>query len=83
MYGETKIALENEKLVVRYGPNFTGDLQHWNYDTFRVTWRDPMQGKSFVTFRLNRQGKVESVNIENLSEFTRVPERTGPSITSR
>ena len=33
-----------------------------------------MQGKGFVNFRLNTQGKVEVVNIENLSEFTRVPE---------
>ena len=26
MYGETKVSLENEKLVIRFGPNFTGDL---------------------------------------------------------
>lgn len=74
MYGEAKVVLENQKLVIRFGPNFTGDLQHWHYDTFRVTWRDPMQGKGMVNFRLNTQGKVDQVHIENLSEFTRVPE---------
>ena len=82
MYGETKVALENEKLVVHFGPNFTGDLQHWNYDTFRVVWRDPMQGKSFVNFRLNNQGKVEVVNIDGISEFTRVPEPANKALTS-
>jgi CubicO group peptidase (beta-lactamase class C family) len=82
MYGETKVALENEKLVIHFGPNFTGDLQHWHYDTFRVTWRDPMQGKGFVNFRLNTQAKVDVVNIENLSEFTRVPEPPKKPLTS-
>jgi CubicO group peptidase (beta-lactamase class C family) len=81
MYGESKVAIENAKLVIRFGPNFTGDLQHWNYDTFRVTWRDPMEGKGFVNFRLNTQGKVELVNIEGISEFTRVTEPTGPVST--
>ena len=82
MYGETKVTLENNKLVLRFGPNFTGDLQHWHYDTFRVVWRDPMQGKGFVNFRLNTQAKVEVINIENLSEFTRVPEPATKTMTS-
>jgi hypothetical protein len=34
MYGESKVSLENSKLVVHFGPNYTGDLEHWNYDTF-------------------------------------------------
>jgi CubicO group peptidase (beta-lactamase class C family) len=74
MYGESKVAFENEKLVLHIGPNFTGDLQHWNYDTFRVIWRDPMQGKGFVNYRLNTQGQADAINIEGLAEFTRVPE---------
>ena len=82
MYGETKVSFENQKLVVRFGPNFTGDLSHWHYDTFRVTWRDQVQGKAFVTFRLNRQGKADVVNIENLSEFTRVAEPVSKSVSS-
>jgi CubicO group peptidase (beta-lactamase class C family) len=83
MYGETKVAFENQKLVVRFGPNFNGDLQHWHYDTFRVTWRDPMQGKGFVSFRLNAQGKADVVSIENLSEFTRVAEPVSKSVSSK
>ena len=82
MYGEAKVALENDKLVLHFGPNFTGDLQHWHYDTFRVVWRDQMQGKGFVNFRLNTAAKVDVINIENLSEFTRVPEPATKTLTS-
>jgi CubicO group peptidase (beta-lactamase class C family) len=75
MYGDTKLVMENGKLVLKRGPYFTGDLEHWHYDTFRVTWRDRQQGKSFISFRLNSQGKVEVMNMEGLAEFTRVPEK--------
>ena len=75
MYGEAKVTFEGGKLLAHFGPNFNGELEHWNYDTFRVTWRDKMQGKMFVTFRLNRQGKAEGVNIERLGDFTRPPEK--------
>jgi len=76
MYGDAKIVFENGKLAAQFGPNFTGELEHWNYDTFRVTWRDRMQGKGFINFRLNRQGKVEGMNMENIADFTRAPEKT-------
>ena len=82
MYGKAKIALEDQKLVVHFGPNFTGDLEHWHYDTFRVKWRDQMQGKGFVNFKLNTQGKADVLSIENLSEFTRVPEPDPKAVTS-
>ena len=80
MYGETRVALDKEKLVIRLGPN-TGDLEHWHYDTFRVTWRDPVRGKGFISFRLNSQGKVETLNVEDLSDFTRVPEPEAKTVT--
>ena len=81
MYGGAKIAFENGKLVARFGPNFTGDLEHWNYDTFRVTWRDRMEGKGFVNFKLNTQGKVEEMNIEGLAEFKSAPEKPAAAPT--
>lgn len=78
MYGESKVTFENAKLVVRYGPNFVGELEHWNYDSFRVKWRDSMQGKGFVNFKLNTQGRAEVLTLEGLADFTRVPEAAGP-----
>lgn len=75
MYGPAKIMFENGKLVAQIGPNYVGELEHWNYDTFRVTWRDRMMGREFINFRLNSKGKVDALNRENIADFTRVPER--------
>jgi CubicO group peptidase (beta-lactamase class C family) len=80
MYGDVKVTQdESGKLVVRYGQAFTGDLEHWHYDTFQVKWRDRTLGKGLLTFDLNAQGKVDSINIPNLTEFKRVPDTPAPS----
>lgn len=75
MYGDAKVTEENGKLVLRYGPAFAGELEHWHYDTFRVTWRDPMLGKGFVTFTLDAKGKTSEIKVEDLADFKRVPEK--------
>lgn len=76
MYGDAKVTQdESGKLVIRYGPAFTGDLEHWHYDTFQATWRDRTLGKGLVTFTLNSQGKVEAVKIQNLADFHRAPDK--------
>lgn len=74
MYGEVTVALENGRLVMRRGPAFVGTLEHWHYDTFQVTWEDPMAGKGMVTFSLNARGKVASVEVEGVAEYERKPE---------
>ena len=48
-------------------PNFVGDLEHWHFDTFRIKWRASIVytfPKGFVTFTLNRQGKVDEIKID-------------------
>ena len=80
MYGDVKVEQdESGKLVVRYGPAFTGDLEHWHYDTFQATWRDRTLGKGLVTFTLNTQGKVEAIKIQSLADFKRAPDKP-PSV---
>ena len=82
MYGETKFAVKDGKLTSEFGPNFMGELEHWHYNTFRIVWRDRMEGKSFANFRLNARGQIESVMIEGLGEFTRVPDKPAPGAIS-
>ena len=72
LYGEIEIASEGGKLVARRGPAVVGDVEHWHYDTFRVTWRDRMLGESFLRFVLDNEGKVSQVNVQGLADFTRV-----------
>jgi len=69
MYGDAKLTLENNRLVIRLAPapNFVGDLEHWQHNTFRVKWRDTVSypfPKGFITFNLNAQGKVEEMKID-------------------
>jgi CubicO group peptidase (beta-lactamase class C family) len=80
MYGDVKVEQdESGKLLMRYGPAFMGDLEHWHYDTFQAAWRDRGLGKSLVTFTLNAQGKVEAVKIQNMADFKRAPDKP-PSV---
>jgi CubicO group peptidase (beta-lactamase class C family) len=70
-YGEIKIVPEKGQLVAHFGPSFVGDLEHWHYDTFRVTWRDPTFPQSMLTFALNGRAKVEELkaNLMGASEL--------------
>jgi hypothetical protein len=72
MYGVVRLSLEDRKLVLRRHHAWVGDLEHWNYDTFRVRWRDPVMGKTLVTFRLSTDGNPTVVELEQLGEFHRV-----------
>jgi CubicO group peptidase (beta-lactamase class C family) len=69
MYGEARISVENGKLVLRLvpSPHFVGDLEHWQYDTFRLKWRDSVSypfPKGFVTFTLNAEGQLDEMKID-------------------
>lgn len=74
MYGDAKVTLENGKLALTT-PGFVGDLDHWNYDTFQVTWRARSLGKAQVTFILNALGKVDEMKLPALEiSFKRGPD---------
>lgn len=75
MYGDVKVSFDNGKLKVKFGTYYNGTLEHWHYDTFRVTWEDEVQGQGFINFKLNSQGKVDLMTVEGLSEFKRMPDK--------
>ena len=69
MFGDARVSEENGKLVLRLmpSPNFVGDLEHWHFDTFRITWRDSIVypfPRGFVTFSLDQKGKVSELKID-------------------
>ena len=76
MYGNATVKLEAGKLVVRYGPTFEGDLEHWHYDTFRALWRNKRLGTSFVTFALDARGRVTDMDVDGLADFGVVRDST-------
>jgi CubicO group peptidase (beta-lactamase class C family) len=72
-YGEITIAKEQTGLVMRFShsPALTGDLQHWQYDTFTARWRDrSLAADAFVTFALNPDGSINQVKMVPVSPLT-------------
>jgi hypothetical protein len=61
-YGDIDIAFEDGKLVMRFTrtPALVGDLEHWQYDTFLVRWRDwDLRADAYVTFSLKPDGAID------------------------
>jgi CubicO group peptidase (beta-lactamase class C family) len=72
-YGDVAIEWEQGKLVMRFShtPALTGDLEHWQYDTFKARWRDrSLAADAFVTFALNPDGTIRQVNMVPVSTAT-------------
>jgi len=72
-YGDITIALENNKLVMRFGhtPLLVGELEHWQYDTFVARWHDrSLEADAFVTFALKPDGGIEQMKMGPVSPLT-------------
>jgi CubicO group peptidase (beta-lactamase class C family) len=72
-YGDVSIALEGERLVIRFGhtPSLVGDLEHWQHDTFVARWRDrELRADAFVSFALDPDGKIEQIKMRAVSPST-------------
>ncbi|HKP70075.1 MAG TPA: serine hydrolase [Pyrinomonadaceae bacterium] len=86
LYGDVKVTDESGKLKVSFGPAFNSVLEHWHYDTFRATFSTSGISKSFVSFALNAQGKVDTLTLgmPGLSAypFKRVPDAPKPTASA-
>ncbi|MFN2570517.1 MAG: serine hydrolase [Gemmatimonadales bacterium] len=72
-YGEVTIALEAGKLVMRFShsPSLTGDLEHFQFDTFIARWRDrELRADAYVTFALKPDGSIDQVKMSAVSPAT-------------
>jgi hypothetical protein len=72
-YGDIEIRLDAGRLVMQFGktPSLVGDLEHWQYDTFVVRWRDrELRADAFVTFALNPDGSIREARMEAVSPET-------------
>ncbi len=68
-YGPITIRYENGGLVITFDhtPSMIGDLQHWQYDTFKAHWRDRTIEDAFITFSLKPDGSIESAKMAAVS----------------
>jgi hypothetical protein len=68
-YGPITIRSENGGLVISFdhSPGMIGDLQHWQFDTFKAHWRTRTIEDAFVTFSLNADGSINSAKMAAVS----------------
>ena len=72
MFGEFTITGEGNGLVYRYRNQFVGDCEHWQYDSFRIVFRNKTMGESFISFHLNVDGNVAGCEVEDWAPFRKV-----------
>jgi len=68
-YGPITIRHENSGLVITFDhtPTMIGDLEHWQYDTFKAHWRTRTIEDAFITFSLNSDGSIDSAKMAAVS----------------
>ena len=68
-YGSATMGMEGGKLVFRldHTPKAVGDLEPWQYDTFKVKWRDRIIEDAFLTFALNADGQIDHMTMKAVS----------------
>jgi hypothetical protein len=72
-YGDVLIEQHDGKLNIRFthSPSLTGELEHWQYDTFVARWTARTLGAdAFVTFTLKPDGSIDEVKMVPVSPLT-------------
>lgn len=67
MYGDAEIAVKKGELILTFLPArelFTGRLEHFHFDTFRVEFDVPALEFGLITFHLGSDGKIGDFTID-------------------
>lgn len=78
-YGTARVTLSHGHLVLHLGnPMFTGNLQDWHNDTFRVRWRYRFYGTAYVTFQVGATGTPTELRFAQMpNHYERVVRHAG------
>ncbi len=68
-YGPISVRMENGGLIISFDhtPGMVGELQPWQYDTFKAHWRTRTIEDAFVIFSLNADGSIDSARMAAVS----------------
>ena len=72
-YGDIEIVERGGRLTIRFThtPSLTGDLEHWQHDTFIARWADrELRADAYVTFALNPEGAIDQAKMRAVSPDT-------------
>jgi CubicO group peptidase (beta-lactamase class C family) len=76
LYGEASVTLADGKLYLRFNEEAQGALEHWEGETFRISWSNPFfveaVGKTPVSFLIDG-GRAVGLKTQNLGDYRRVP----------
>ncbi|MEO7713288.1 MAG: serine hydrolase [Gemmatimonadaceae bacterium] len=83
LLGDVTVRDSAGKLMLSFGPNWSGTLEHWHFDTFRTRFGTPVLGPILVQFRLGPTATVDEVQIDlaGPATFRRRPPATTASRT--
>jgi hypothetical protein len=62
LFGTATVGLSDGRLTLQAG-TAKGQLEHWQYDVFRVTWPDPFWDPTYVSFGIDPDGTVGVVRV--------------------
>jgi len=70
-WGDLVISMDNGalRMTLGAGPDRTGPVEHWNYDTFAATLGDGRDGKTMLTFELDGAGNVAAVVMDGSDQY--------------
>jgi CubicO group peptidase (beta-lactamase class C family) len=68
-YGTATMRFESGKLVfaLDHTPRAVGDVEHWQFETFKVHWRDRVMEDAFLTFTLKPDGAIDHFTVQAVS----------------
>jgi CubicO group peptidase (beta-lactamase class C family) len=72
LHGDVTVSFDAGQLKIQYGTAFVGPLEHWHYNTFRVTWNAALRGWDLVNFVLDDDGQPSVVELLG-ARFARKP----------
>jgi CubicO group peptidase (beta-lactamase class C family) len=62
LFGTAIVRFADGRLAVQFG-TASGQLEHWQYDVFRVTWPDPFWDPAYVSFALDPDGTAGQLRL--------------------
>lgn len=72
-YGEVNLQLIDEKLILTFprSEGLSGELTHFQYDTFTVKWKNRIiDADCYVYFSLDEKGNIERMRMKPISPLT-------------
>jgi len=71
VWGDIEVEFAADALVVHIGPlpEQAGRLEHWHFDTFRARLGDGRGGWRYFTFRLDADGGVRAIRMDDQASF--------------